>query len=128
MKRLRVVGLIGALVALPVGLGCSGKPPQEPAGGAAGAGAAGGARATSAACEAVRPRVEQLYRAEAQAREPARVDEAVADNTTMVMNDCVKAPDKVAACVRSVPSAKELDARCLIPIDDEGTEGERRGR
>jgi hypothetical protein len=119
MKRLLVVAVVG--------LGCSGKPPAEPIGGTAGPGTRGPG-ATSPACEAVRPRVEQLYRAETQAGEPARADEAVADNTTMVMNDCARAPDKIAPCVRSAGSVKDLEARCLIPLDEEGTEGERRGR
>lgn len=122
MRWLRVVGLAAAL-----GQGCSGKPPVEPAGGAADTGAASGS-SVSPACAAVRPRVEQLYRAEAKAREPERIDEAVADNTTMVINDCARAPDRIAACVRSAGNVKELEARCLIPLDDEGTEGERRAR
>src|SRR5262245_628228 len=33
-------------------------------------------------CDGIRAKVEQLYRAEAQAKEPKRVDEAVADNAT----------------------------------------------
>ena len=76
-------------------------------------------------CEAMRDRVEQLYRAEAQAKEPARVDEAVADNTAMVMTDCAQAPDKVATCLGAAATVADLEARCLAPIDDEGTEGER---
>jgi hypothetical protein len=123
MKWLIVVALIG--------LGCSGKPASEPVarpGSGSAAGAAGGAAQVNPACAAVRPRVEQLYRAEAQAREPGRVDEAVTDNTTMVMNDCGKAPDKVAACVTSASTVKDLEARCLAPIDDEGTEGDQRAR
>ena len=119
MKWLIVVALVG--------LGCSGKPASEPVA-RPGSGAAAGAAQISPACEAVRPRVEQLYRAEAQAREPGRVDEAVTDNTTMVMNDCGKAPDKVAACVTSASTVKDLEARCLAPIDDEGTEGDQRAR
>lgn len=121
MKRLAVVALIG--------FGCSGKPPSEPVA-KPGPGSAIGAAQVSPACAAVRPKVEQLYRVEAQAREPGRVDEAVADNTTMVMNDCGKAPDKVAACIASVSTVtvKHLEARCLAPLDDEGTEGDQRAR
>jgi len=115
MKRLIVVALVG--------FGCPGKPPADPAGGAAGSASAGAQRPP--ACEASRAKVEKLYRAEAQAREPARIDEAVADNTAMVMNDCAKAPDKVAACIASASTIAELEARCLAPIDDEGTEGDR---
>jgi hypothetical protein len=111
-------------------VGCSSKPPVAPGGGggptseapAAGAGTA--AVASNPACDALRPKIEQLYRAEAQTREPKRVDAAVADNTTMVLNDCVKAPDKVAPCVQAAATVRDLEARCLAPLDDEGTEGE----
>lgn len=75
-------------------------------------------------CDDVRPRVEQLYRVEAQSKEPKRVDEAVADNTTMAMNDCAKDPAKLAPCLASVPTVAALEKQCLIPIGDEGTEGE----
>lgn len=79
-----------------------------------------------AACQAQRGKVEQLYRAEAQAKEPSRVEEAVADNTAMVMNDCAKQPDVVAGCLGKASSVADLESRCLAPLDDEGTEGIRR--
>jgi hypothetical protein len=113
MKRLLAVAL----------LACGSRTPPAPAEGNAGTGAA-----PRGPCEAMRPRVEQLYRAEAQPREPARVDEAVADNTAMVMSDCEKAPDKVAACIAGAATVNDLEARCLAPIDDEGTEGDRLAR
>ena len=75
-------------------------------------------------CDDVKARVEQLYRVEAQSKEPKRVDEAVADNTTMAMNDCAKDPAKIVPCLASVPSVAELEKQCLIPLDDEGSEGE----
>lgn len=75
-------------------------------------------------CDGLRPKVEAMYRADAQAKEPKRVEEAVADNTTMVMNDCAKAPDKVIACVNAVASVAELESRCLAPLDEEGSEGD----
>ena len=77
-----------------------------------------------AACEAQRGKVEQLYRLEAQAKEPSRVDEAVADNTSMVMTDCARQPDKIAPCIGAAKSVADLESRCVIPLDDEGTEGE----
>lgn len=82
----------------------------------------GGPQATS--CDGLRPKVEAMYRAEAQAKEPKRVEEAVADNTTMVLNDCAKAPDKVVACVNGAASVADLESRCLAPLDDEGSEGD----
>ena len=76
-------------------------------------------------CEAVRGKIEQLYRVEAQARDLKRVDEAVADNTAMVLRDCGKAPEKVPDCVRAVKTSQELETTCLAPLDDEGSEGDR---
>jgi hypothetical protein len=114
------------LVALIV-VGCRNTPAIAPTVGSAGsAGTASGARPTGTACDGARAKVEQLYRASAQGKQPARVEEIVADNTAMVMNDCVTSPDKIAACIAAVASVSELEARCLIPLDDEGREGERR--
>lgn len=75
-------------------------------------------------CDGAKAKVEQLYRTEAKAEKPERQAEAVADNTTMVMNECVKAPDKVVACINRVSTSAELEKQCLAPLDDEGTEGE----
>ncbi len=104
-------------------LGCGPSKPPTGAGGAGGSGAPK-AEATGTACDGARAKVERLYRAEATTREPKRVDDAVADNTAMVMADCVKAPDKVTACITSVTSVRDLEARCLIALDDEGSEGD----
>jgi hypothetical protein len=96
---------------------CPSKQGRAPNGGGSGGGG-------SATCDSIRGKVEALYRAEAEATEPERVAEAVADNTTMVMNDCARAPARVTACVGRVGSVAELEKTCLIPLDDEGTEGE----
>jgi hypothetical protein len=42
----------------------------------------------------------------------------------MVMNDCAKDPAKVSRCVGAVASVPELEKKCLVQLDDEGTEGE----
>jgi hypothetical protein len=84
-----------------------------------------GAVAPTGACADARANVEQLYRAEAQQKEPKRVDEATADNTRMVMTDCAKDPARVAPCLQKAASVAELEKQCLIPLDEEGTEGER---
>ena len=113
MKRLLAVALF-------IGGACGSRtPPAASQGSATGSGEARGP------CEAMRGRVEQLYRAEAQTREPARVEQAVADNAAMVMTDCAQAPDQVAACLGAATTVADLEARCLAPIDDEGTEGDR---
>jgi len=121
MKRL--------ILALVVACGPS-KPPAEPTDPSVGNGSAQpttGA-ALPAACVAVRGKVQQLYRAEAVEREPKRVDDAVADNSAMVMGDCARDPAKVSACIAAAGSIKDLEASCLAPLDDEGTEGDRRAR
>lgn len=83
---------------------------------------AGVAPIDATTCEGVKPRVEAMYRAEAQQREPKRVEDAVADNTVMVMNDCAKDP-RLVACLAKVPTIAELEKTCLIALDDLGTEG-----
>ena len=110
-------GRLAIAAAALLACACSGKGGTTTVGG----GNEGGEART---CEGIRPKVERLYRAEAEAKEPKRVDEAVADNTRMVMNDCAKAPATVARCVNGVSSVAELEKKCLVPLDDEGTEGE----
>jgi hypothetical protein len=79
---------------------------------------------TTATCDNVKPRVEAMYRAEGQQREPKRVDEYVSDNTTMIMNDCVTNPAKLAPCLAAAATVAQMEQECVIPLDDEGTEGE----
>lgn len=71
-------------------------------------------------CESVRGKVEQLYRAEAQQKEPKRVDEATADNTAMVMHHCTTG---MATCLDHAQTVMDVE-HCLPPLDEEGTEGE----
>jgi hypothetical protein len=87
-------------------------------------GGSGPLSADATACADVRSRVEQLYRAEAEQRESTRVDDAVADNTTMVMNDCAREPAWIAPCLARAGSVAELEQQCLIQLDDEGSEGD----
>ncbi len=110
--RLAMMAIAATLVSA-----CPGK-----SGPPAGGGGSGGDPARL--CEGLRPKIERLYRAEAAAKEPQRADEAVADNTTMVMNDCIKAPARVAPCVDRVSTVAEIEQQCLLPLDDEGSEGE----
>jgi hypothetical protein len=125
MKRL---SLVVALVACA----CPSKKTERATGGGGGTGTgsqvtgSGEGPPPAGGCEAIRAKVEQLYRAEAQAqaKEQKRVEEAVADNTAMVMGDCAKAPAKIVACVTGAATVKDIEITCLVPIDDEGTEGE----
>lgn len=80
--------------------------------------------ANAKTCDDVKARVQSMYRAEAQAHEPKRVEEAVADNTAMVMNDCAKDPSKFVPCLAKAASVAELEKQCLVPLDEEGTDGE----
>jgi hypothetical protein len=80
--------------------------------------------ANATSCDDVKARIEQMYRGEAQVKEPKRVDQAVADNTTMAMNDCVKDPARIVPCLARAGSVAELEKQCLIQLDDEGTEGQ----
>ena len=113
--------LVASLVATVLATGCSGRSAPGASGGTGSAGLTGGGGADDR-CASVRPKVAALYRAEATEREPKRVDEATSDNTTMVMNDCAKAPDAVATCVAQITTIAELEARCMIPLADDGTE------
>ena len=81
---------------------------------------------TGTGCDAARPKIEKLYRAESDAKKETaeRAAESIADNTQMVMNECVRAPEKVTGCIDSVNSSTELEKKCLAPLDEEGTEGE----
>lgn len=107
---------------------CSGKPKTAPTTQGSGSNEVAVVTPPSSAktCDEVKPRVEQMYRAEAQAKEPKRVDEATADNTAMAMKDCATDPAKFVPCLANVPTIAELEKQCLVPIDDEGTEGEAR--
>jgi hypothetical protein len=105
-------------IAVLVACACPSKSSQGPGSGSA-------PPVTGTGCDGIRAKVESLYRAEAQQKEPKRVDEAVADNTAMVMSDCAKAPDKVAPCVAKTDTLAEIEKSCLIPIDEEGTEGDK---
>lgn len=114
MKRVFAVMLV-TIVACACPSKATKNAPEPTAGSATQPPAAGG-------CDAVKAKVEGLYRAEAQVREPKRVDEYTADNTAMVMSECAKAPDKVSACIAGVTTVKDLEASCMPKLDDEGSE------
>lgn len=119
MKRAIAVALVTV-----VACACPSKKPAAGAGsGGAGSGS-GQVTPPAGGCEGARAKIEALYRAEAQAREPKRVEEAVADNTAMVMAECAKAPDRVSACIAQAATAKDLEASCMPQLDDEGSEGD----
>jgi len=119
---------LAAIFAVVLAACACGKKPETGSGTGNGTGTGTGSPGD---CEAARKNVEALYRAEAEAEKAAakdpskvNVDEMVADNTTMVMNDCAVQPGKVAPCAAAAKSVAQLEDTCLIPLDEEGTEGE----
>ena len=100
-----------------------------PGAGSGGAGSAAGGGAGGAPCRGVQPKVEALYRAEATAAgaKAGRVEEAVRDNTAMVLAECRQRPE-ISGCVDKASSARQLETECLLPLSDEGTEGDSIGR
>ncbi|MFN0253225.1 MAG: hypothetical protein ACKV2T_40510 [Kofleriaceae bacterium] len=116
MTRIALCGVFLALVACAC-------PNKKTGGTGAGTGSGSGVAEvppSGDACAQVRGKLEQLYRADAQANEPTRVDEATADNTAMVMGDCAKAPQKVAACVLAAKTVADIEKSCLERLDPAG--------
>lgn len=95
-------------------------PNKKTGGTTQGSGTGGELPPSADACAAMEPKVAQLYRAEAQANEPKRVDEATADNTAMVMGDCRQAPQKVAACLQAAQTVADIEKTCLSRLDPAG--------
>lgn len=74
-------------------------------------------------CQAMHSKVEGLYQKEAD-REgiaPNLRSEFVEANLHMVMRDCRQRPALGYACLQRSRSVAELEADCLIFLDDEGT-------
>ena len=90
-------------------------------------GGTGSATPSGASCDDARAHAEVLYRAEAAklAADAAARDELVADNIAMVVADCRADPGRVAGCATAATSVAQLENQCLIPLDDDGTEGQR---
>ena len=77
-------------------------------------------------CADATANVTALYEAEAKATDQATHDVTfVDDNVAMVMKDCAADPAKVAPCAKTAPSVADLEQQCLIPLDEEGTEGQK---
>jgi len=111
---------------LAMAAGCPSKPTTTGTGGGGSGSGSAPVISNAKTCADVKAKVEQMYRAEAQAKEPKRVDDAVADNTTMVMNDCNKDPATFVPCIAKAQSVVELEKQCVVPLDEEGTEGDKK--
>jgi len=121
--------VIGRIVSLAVVLlgACSSKPAPTTTGSNNPPGSGGGRPDPSVtSCDAAKQKVSDLYRAEGLTRKDAkRIDAYVADNTAMVMAECTAQPDRVVPCLASATTVPDLEARCMAPLDDEGTEADR---
>jgi hypothetical protein len=105
-----------ALIAIGLAA-CGGKTPP-PAGPGSGSATAG------PRCADATANVTALYEAEAKATDQATHDATfVDDNVAMVMKDCAADPAKVAPCARTAATVATLEKDCLIPLDEEGSEG-----
>lgn len=99
--------------------GCPSKPPTT-----TGTGSGSATPPPNDACGRIRAKVEGLYRAEAQQKDPERVEEAVRDNTDMVMSECARNPGTIEPCVANAQAIETIEKTCLAPLDEEGSEGE----
>lgn len=110
---------------LVVLLACSSKQGNPTNGSGVGVGG-GTVTPPATGCDRTKKKIAELYRAESTANKEKveRVEESIADNTQMVMNECVKSPDKVVGCINRVATAAELEKQCLAQLDEEGTDGE----
>ncbi len=105
-----------------VACACKSKPATV-TGGGTGTGTGTG---SAADCASIKAPVTALYDAEAKATAATDKDTTfVEDNVAMVMKDCAQDPARVAACAAAATSSAQLEKDCLIPIDEEGTEGEK---
>lgn len=75
-----------------------------------------------AACEPVKEKAMSLYALAAETESVAEDLRAgyLRANVQMVMNDCQVRPKLVAPCVLKAASATEVEANCLLALDDAG--------
>ncbi|HEY4244856.1 MAG TPA: hypothetical protein VGM88_33805 [Kofleriaceae bacterium] len=95
---------------------------------AAACGASHGSTAPVAddACGGVHAHVEQLYlQGPPGATDPKLARDVALDNTHMVMIDCARNPAQVAPCAERANTVAALEHNCVIPLDPQGTEGDR---
>jgi hypothetical protein len=120
-RVLRIASL--GFVVMFAACACASKPATATGGSGTGTGAG---TASAADCASIKTPVTALYDAEAKATGAVDKDVTfVDDNVAMVMKDCAKDPGRVATCAAAATSAAQLEKDCLIPLDEEGTEGEK---
>lgn len=112
MRMLRSISL---LVGLGVGCTCGGSKPLP-----------GGGPVDPVAvqsCAGLTEKLAALYGEEAAAAGASkeRQEEAVRDNSAMVLAECARRPE-VVRCAISATSAAELERKCLLPLPEDGSE------
>ncbi len=87
-----------------------------------GSGDGDGGQARGQSCETIQVKVEDLYRKSAESEGVAQNlrAEYLSANLHMVLVDCKRDP-QVLSCLQRSKSVAEIEANCLVPIDDEGT-------
>ena len=114
----------GALALVMVGAsGCHSR--SQPAGGEihTPAGSADPAKPATTGAEA-EGHLRAMYREEATLAGSKRVDAETADNVAMALRDCKVDEPTFVACLGTVHDVRDLEANCLIPLDDEGSEAD----
>ena len=115
-------GLVASALAVVAACACS----SGAASGGGGGPGPGGGTGSAGDCEAARSHVVELYRADPKVKADPKISEQTAmDATGMVMSECTREPGRVARCAAAASSVAELETKCLAPLDDEGTEGDR---
>ena len=82
------------------------------------------------ACTSARDHIAAVYKAEMppseDEKQKIRNHQAVEDNTRMILTDCRTDPTRFVPCIVKAKTVATLEAKCLIPLDDEGrVEGNR---
>jgi hypothetical protein len=83
-------------------------------------------------CDDLRGSIEAIYRREpapapAAGEDPAKAaalqKEILGDNVDMVLTDCRRQPGRIVPCIKAAQSVTQLEHDCLVPLDEEGSEG-----
>ncbi len=80
---------------------------------------AGAAQMDPKACDDLKPTITALYRTASKQGDKG-ADEAIADNTAMILRDCRTNAAKFAPCIKAAADVATLERDCIIPLDDEG--------
>ncbi len=77
-------------------------------------------------CEASRAHIQSLYSAPLSkdtsdsTKDGEILDELIAANVHMILADCTTDPSRFVSCIQQASSIAQLEAECVIPLDDDG--------